>query len=264
MRARAEPCAARRPDATRGRDLRRARRRLHPTGSARRRRSAARRRAARRTATREHLGRYADVDDASRRARARGRGARPPRARALGRSARSLPRASPRWSPTCRRSPSTPRRWWPGVPRAPLRSQHGRPDRAFSTCSRHPRHRAGRRAVAPALPRARPPPPPALRLVALLLGRVAPRDRASGRPSTPTRCRATRPSARPTSPIPLVHRAITAGFFRALRGGAGATWAEAPTLRCRCSILQGDADRIVDPARRARVRRAARGAARAQ
>ncbi len=47
---------------------------------------------------------------------------------------------------------------------------------------------------------------------------------------------------------PLVHRAASAGFVRAIRAAQAAAMAEAPRLRVPLLILQGDADRLVLPA----------------
>src|SRR5437667_236067 len=46
---------------------------------------------------------------------------------------------------------------------------------------------------------------------------------------------------------PLVHRAASAGFVRAIRAAQAAATAEAPRLRVPLLILQGDADRLVRP-----------------
>jgi alpha-beta hydrolase superfamily lysophospholipase len=46
---------------------------------------------------------------------------------------------------------------------------------------------------------------------------------------------------------PLVHRRATAGFFRAVRAAQARALAEAPRQRVPLLILQGDADRIVEP-----------------
>jgi alpha-beta hydrolase superfamily lysophospholipase len=46
---------------------------------------------------------------------------------------------------------------------------------------------------------------------------------------------------------PLVHRRASAGFFCAIRAAQAEAFAGAPRLRVPLVILQGDADRIVDP-----------------
>jgi lysophospholipase len=46
---------------------------------------------------------------------------------------------------------------------------------------------------------------------------------------------------------PLVHRAATAGFVRAVEAAQAEVWAAAARLRVPVLILQGDADRVVDP-----------------
>lgn len=46
---------------------------------------------------------------------------------------------------------------------------------------------------------------------------------------------------------PLVHRAATAGFVRAVEAAQARVWRDAGRLRVPLLILQGDADRLVDP-----------------
>ncbi|MFN8544770.1 MAG: alpha/beta hydrolase [Candidatus Binatia bacterium] len=85
-----------------------------------------------------------------------------------------------------------------------------------------------------------------LRGVALTLGRVAPRLQFSA--NVDARALARDPTVGEAYLAdPLVHRAATAGFYRAFRAAQAAALADAHRLRVPVLVLQGDADRVVDP-----------------
>jgi len=134
--------------------------------------------------------------------------------------------------------------WWPGVPRLLFGHSMGGLI-AFLYLLRHPDTvRAGALSgpafvVADAAPRL-------LQTVALLVARVAPgvTFRTSLDPAALSRD--------PTVGAayvadPLVHRAASAGFVRAMRAAQAAAMEEAPRLRVPLLIVQGDADRIALP-----------------
>src|SRR5437867_1293927 len=135
--------------------------------------------------------------------------------------------------------------WWPGVPRLLFGHSLGGL-LAFLYLLRHPDTvRAGALSgpafkVADSAPRIH-------QTVALLLARVAPgvTFRSNLDPDALSRDPAVGAAY---VADPLVHRAASAGFVRAIRAAQAAATAEAPRLRVPLLILQGDADRLVLPA----------------
>jgi alpha-beta hydrolase superfamily lysophospholipase len=83
-----------------------------------------------------------------------------------------------------------------------------------------------------------------LQSVALLIARIAPRTTFRSNLDQDALSRDPAVGAAYVAD-PLVHRAATAGFVRALRAGQKAAMDGAPRLRVPLLILQGDADRIV-------------------
>ena len=131
--------------------------------------------------------------------------------------------------------------WWPGVPRL----------LAFLYLLRHPDTvRAGALSgpafkVADSAPRI-------LQSVALLLARVAPgvTFRSNLDPGALSRDPAVGAAYLAD---PLVHRAASAGFVRAIRAAQAAAMEGAPRLAVPLLILHGDADRLVLPAGSAEI-----------
>jgi alpha-beta hydrolase superfamily lysophospholipase len=135
--------------------------------------------------------------------------------------------------------------WWPGVPRVLFGHSMGGLIGLLYVLD----HPDTVRAAALSAPALRVPDdrPAALRWIAQLLGRVAPgagfatkldesllaRDPAVGKAYVAD---------------PLVHRRVTAGFVRALGAAQARALGEAARVRVPLLVLQGDADRIVDPA----------------
>jgi len=140
--------------------------------------------------------------------------------------------------------------WWPGVPRLLFGHSMGGL-LAFLYLLRHPDTvRAGALSgpafkVADSAPRI-------LQSVALLLARVAPgvTFRSNLDPGALSRDPAVGAAY---VADPLVHRAASAGFVRAIRAAQAAALDEAPRLRVPLLILQGDADRLVLPAGSAEI-----------
>src|SRR2546428_4783052 len=135
--------------------------------------------------------------------------------------------------------------WWPGVPRLPFgRSMGGL--LAFLYLLRHPDRVRARALSAPAF-KVADSAPRILQSVALLLARVAPgvTFRSNLDPGALSRDPAVGAAY---VADPLVHRAASAGFVRAIAAAQAAALDEAPRLRVPLLILQGDADRIVLPA----------------
>src|SRR5256884_845711 len=135
--------------------------------------------------------------------------------------------------------------WWPGVPRVLFGHSMGGL-LAFLYLLRHPDTvRAGALSgpafkVADSAPRI-------LQSVALLLARVAPgvTFRSNLDPGALSRDPAVGAAYLAD---PLVHRAASAGFVRAIRAAQAAALDEAPRLPVPLLILQGDADRLRPPA----------------
>lgn len=136
-------------------------------------------------------------------------------------------------------------RWWPGVPRILFGHSMGGLI-AVLYLLRHPDTVRAGALSAPAL-RLPDDGPRSLRWVAAILGRVAPRL------ALRTNVDAQALSRDPAVGLaydgdPLVHRRATMGFIRALRAAQGIARVEADRLRVPLLIMQGDADRVVDPA----------------
>jgi alpha-beta hydrolase superfamily lysophospholipase len=135
-------------------------------------------------------------------------------------------------------------RWWPGSPRVLFGHSMGGLI-ALLYLLRHPDTVRAGALSAPAL-RIPDAAPATLMWIAMLLGRVAPRTglRSSLDASLLSRDPAV---GRAYLADPLVHRSATAGFLRALHAAQGIVRIEAHRLRVPLLVLQGDADRIVDP-----------------
>ena len=133
---------------------------------------------------------------------------------------------------------------WPGVPRILFGHSLG----GLLSVVYLLRHPDTVRAAALSGPAIRVPDaaPRALQMVALLLGRIVPRFPL--RSNLDERLLARDPAVGQAYVAdPLVHRRATAGFFCAVRAAQDLALAEASKLRVPLLILQGDADRIVDP-----------------
>jgi alpha-beta hydrolase superfamily lysophospholipase len=134
--------------------------------------------------------------------------------------------------------------WWPGVPRVLFGHSMGGMI-AFLYLLRHPETVIAAALSAPAfgVPAAAPWP---LEDVVVFAGAIVPRLplRSSLDPSLLARDPAV---GRAYVADPLVHRAATAGFFRAFRSAQALAEAEASRLTVPLLVLQGDADRIVQP-----------------
>jgi alpha-beta hydrolase superfamily lysophospholipase len=140
--------------------------------------------------------------------------------------------------------------WWPQAPRMLFGHSMGGLV-AFLYLLRHP---TTVRAGALSAPAFRIPThaPRALAALALVLGRVLPRLRF--RTALDPGALARDPAVgRAYVADPLVHRSATAGFFCALSRAQARALGEAPRLAVPLLILQGDADRIVDPSGAAAV-----------
>jgi alpha-beta hydrolase superfamily lysophospholipase len=136
-------------------------------------------------------------------------------------------------------------RWWPGVPRVLFGHSMGGLI-AVLYLLRHPDTVRAGALSAPAL-RLPDDGPRSLRWVAAILGRVAPR--LALRTNVDAQALSRDPAvASAYDGDPLVHRRATMGFIRALKAAQGITRVEADRLRVPLLIMQGDADRVVDPA----------------
>ena len=134
--------------------------------------------------------------------------------------------------------------WWPGVPRVLFGHSMGGL-LAFVYLLRHPETVRAGALSAPAL-RVPDAAPRALQLVARVLGRVAPR--VAFRSNLDATALSRDPAVGPAYVAdPLVHRRASAGFFCAIEAAQAEAFADASRLRIPLLILQGDADRIVDP-----------------
>jgi alpha-beta hydrolase superfamily lysophospholipase len=136
-------------------------------------------------------------------------------------------------------------RWWPGRPRFMFGHSLGGLV-AVLYLLRHPETVRAAALSAPAL-RVREAGPPALRWIAAVLGRVAPRVGFTSKLDATALARDPAVGAAYVAD-PLVHRRASAGFVRALGAAQAIARIEAPHLEVPLLILQGDADRIVDPA----------------
>jgi alpha-beta hydrolase superfamily lysophospholipase len=133
---------------------------------------------------------------------------------------------------------------WPGVPRLLFGHSLGGL-LAVVYLLRHPETVKAAALSGPAI-RVPDAAPRALQMVALLLGRVAPRFPL--RSNLDENLLARDPAVgKAYVADPLVHRRATAGFFCAVRAAQAEALAGAGQLRVPLLILQGDADRIVDP-----------------
>jgi len=134
--------------------------------------------------------------------------------------------------------------WWPGVPRLLFGHSLGGLIAAIYLL-RHPDtvHAAALSAPAIRVPDATPR---VLRAVALLLGRIAPS--VGFRSNLDTTLLARDPAVGLAyTTDPFVHRRATAGFYCAVRRAQAEVLAGAERIRVPLLVLQGDADRIVDP-----------------
>jgi alpha-beta hydrolase superfamily lysophospholipase len=135
--------------------------------------------------------------------------------------------------------------WWPDAPRVLFGHSMGGLI-ALLYLLRHPSTVRAGALSAPAL-RVRDAGPRGLRWVAQVLGRVAPRTAFTTRLDARALSRDPAVGAAYVSD-PLVHRRATAGFVRALEAAQAIVRLEADRLAVPLLVLQGDADRIVDPA----------------
>jgi alpha-beta hydrolase superfamily lysophospholipase len=135
--------------------------------------------------------------------------------------------------------------WWPGVPRVLFGHSMGGLIGLLYLLDHPDTVRAGALS-APAL-RVPDDRPAALRWVARALGRIAP---GAGFATTLDERLLSRDPAVGKAYVadPLVHRRVTAGFVRALGAAQARAIGDASRLRVPLLVLQGDADRIVDPA----------------
>src|SRR5256885_4031213 len=136
-------------------------------------------------------------------------------------------------------------KWWPGVPRLLFGHSMGGL-LGFLYLLRHPDTVRAGALSGPAF-RVADSAPWILQTVALLLGRVAPgvTFRSNLDPSALSRDPAVGAAY---VADPLVHRAASAGFVRAIRAAQAAAMEGAPRLAVPLLILHGDADRLVLPA----------------
>jgi alpha-beta hydrolase superfamily lysophospholipase len=135
--------------------------------------------------------------------------------------------------------------WWPGAPRLLFGHSMGGL-LAFLYLLRHPDTVRAGALSGPAFKLADSA-PRILRSVALLLARVAPG--ATFRSNLDPAALSRDPTVGAAYVAdPLVHRAASAGFVRAIRAAQAAAMEEAPRLRVPLLILQGEADRLVLPA----------------
>jgi acylglycerol lipase len=134
--------------------------------------------------------------------------------------------------------------WWPGVPRLLFGHSMGGL-LGFVYLLRHPDTVRAAALCAPAL-RIPDTAPRALQLVARVLGRVAPRV---GFRSKLDATLLSRDPAVGEAYVadPLVHRRASAGLVRSINAAQAEAFAGAASVRVPLLILQGDADRIVDP-----------------
>jgi alpha-beta hydrolase superfamily lysophospholipase len=135
--------------------------------------------------------------------------------------------------------------WWPGVPRVLFGHSMGGLI-GFLYLLRHPDTVRAGAVTGPAF-RVPDAAPRSVQAVALLLGRIVPRLRFKSKLDQAALSRDPAVGAAYVAD-PLVHRAATAGFFRAIKAAQGIARVEAHKLRIPLLILQGDADRVVDPA----------------
>ncbi len=135
-------------------------------------------------------------------------------------------------------------RWWPAVPRLLFGHSMG----GLISILYLLRYPETVRAAALSAPALRIPDegPRSLRWLAAVLGRVAPR--LGLRTNLDQQALSRDPAVGDAYVAdPLVHRRATAGFVRALRAAQVIARLDAPRLRVPLLVLQGDADRVVDP-----------------
>jgi len=135
-------------------------------------------------------------------------------------------------------------RWWPGVPRLLFGHSLGGLI-GFTYLLRHPETVRAGALSAPAL-RVPDAAPRVLQLVARVLGRVAPRLGFKSKLDESMLARDPAVGAAYVAD-PLVHRRASAGFYCAVLRAQAEAFAHATELRVPLLVLQGDADRIVDP-----------------
>jgi alpha-beta hydrolase superfamily lysophospholipase len=135
--------------------------------------------------------------------------------------------------------------WWSGAPRVLFGHSMGGLI-GFLYLLRHPDTVRAAAFTAPAF-RVPDAGPRSLQRIAMLLGRLAPRIRFTSKIDASALARDPAVGAAYVAD-PLVHRAATAGFFRAMRAAQAVARVEAPRLKIPLLILQGDADRVVEPA----------------
>jgi alpha-beta hydrolase superfamily lysophospholipase len=133
---------------------------------------------------------------------------------------------------------------WPGVPRVLFGHSLGGLI-GFVYLLRHPDTVRAAALSAPAL-RIPDAAPRALQVVARVLGRVAPRVAFKSNLDQDALARDPAVGAAYVAD-PLVHRRASAGFFGAVQAAQAEAFARATELRVPLLVLQGDADRIVDP-----------------
>lgn len=135
--------------------------------------------------------------------------------------------------------------WWAGVPRLLFGHSMGGLI-AFLYLLRHPETVRAGALSAPAF-RVPDAAPRALQVIARMLGRIAPR--VGLRSNLDERLLSRDPAVGAAYVAdPLVHRRASAGFYCAVLAAQATARAEAARLTVPLLILQGDADRIVDPA----------------
>lgn len=135
--------------------------------------------------------------------------------------------------------------WWPGVPRVLFGHSMGGLI-AFLYLLRHPESVRAGALTGPAF-RVPDQAPRTVQRIALLLGRVVPRLPLKSKLDQTALARDPAVGQAYVKD-PLVHRSASVGFFRAMKAAQGIARVEAGTLKVPLLILQGDADRIVDPA----------------
>ena len=135
--------------------------------------------------------------------------------------------------------------WWPETPHLLFGHSMGGLI-AFLYLLRHPDTVRAGAITGPAF-RVPDQAPRSVQRIAILLGRVAPRLKLK---SKLDQTALSRDSSVGQAYVkdPLVHRSATVGFFRAIKAAQAIARIEAPKLKVPLLILQGDADRIVDPA----------------
>ncbi len=140
--------------------------------------------------------------------------------------------------------------WWPGVPRVLFGHSMGGLI-AFLYLLRHPDTVRAGALSAPAF-KVPDTAPRLLQTVVLLMARIAPRVTFRSNLDAGALSRDAAVGAAYVAD-PLVHRAASAGFVRAIQAAQAAAMDEAPRLRVPLLILQGDADRLVLPAGSAEI-----------